>query len=121
ALSGITHDFGYPPPRSRTRLRALAEDARQTAQQAPDVGRALVAAAKQARNQRQNTAQSQKARPPTVSDTNNVADPVVVVPTVTVLVDLADWDARAEALGGTSKTLLAGFVAKFAEHVGRRR
>lgn len=122
ALSGITRDFGYPPPRSRTRLRALVEDARQTAQQAPEVGRALVTAAKQARNQRQNTAQSQTSRSPAlkVRDTDNVADPVVVVPTVTVLVDLADWDACAEALGGTSKTLLAGFVAKFAEHVGRR-
>ncbi|OBF66058.1 hypothetical protein A5753_07460 [Mycobacterium sp. 852002-51971_SCH5477799-a] len=121
ALSGITHDFNYPPPRSRTRLRALVEDARQTAQQAPEVGRALVAAAKQARNQRQNTSQSQKSRPPTLRDTNNIADSVVVVPTVTVLVDLADWDSCAEALGGTSKTLLVGFVAKFAEHVGRRR
>ncbi|MEE2854728.1 MAG: hypothetical protein VX424_18980 [Actinomycetota bacterium] len=120
ALSGITHDFGYPPPRSRTRRRALVEDARQTAQQAPEIGRALVAAARQARNQRQNTAQPQKPRPPMLSDTNDVADPVVV-PTVTALVDLAEWDACAAALGGTSKTLLAGFVAKFAEHVGRRR
>jgi hypothetical protein len=123
ALSGITHDLGYPPPRSRTRLRALVEDARQTAQQAPQLGRALVTAAKQARNQRQNTGQAQTSRPPAlgVSDGNNVADPTVVVPTVTVLVDLADWDACAEALGGTSKTLLAGFVANFAKHLGRRR
>jgi hypothetical protein len=121
AISGITHDFGYPPPRSRTRLRALAEDSRQTAQQVSEIGRALAAAARQARNQRQNTGQAQTSRPPIIGDGNNGADRVVVVPTVTVLVDLADWDARAQALGGTSKTLLAGFVAKFAEHVGRRR
>jgi hypothetical protein len=86
-----------------------------------EIGRALAAAARQARNQRQNTGQAQTSRSPIIGDGNNGADRVVVVPTVTVLVDLADWDARAQALGGTSKTLLAGFVAKFAEHVGRRR
>ena len=31
ASLGNTRDLGYPPPRSRTRLRAVAQDARQTA------------------------------------------------------------------------------------------
>ena len=43
ALLGNTRDLGYPPPRSRTRLRAVVEDARQTARDAPEVARALVA------------------------------------------------------------------------------
>ncbi len=46
ASLGNTRDLGYPPPRSRTRLRAVVQDARQTARDAPEVVRALVAAAK---------------------------------------------------------------------------
>jgi hypothetical protein len=34
---------------------------------------------------------------------------------------VADWDARANALGGTSNTLGAGFAAKLGELMGRRR
>ena len=49
AVLGNTRDLGYPPPRSRTRLRAVVQDARQTARDAPEVARALVAAAKLAR------------------------------------------------------------------------
>ena len=49
AVVGNTRDLGYPPPRSRNRLRAVVQDARQTAQDTPQVARALVAAAKLAR------------------------------------------------------------------------
>ena len=52
AILGNTRDLGYPPPRSRTRLRAVVQDARQTARDVPQVARALVAAAKLARNRR---------------------------------------------------------------------
>jgi hypothetical protein len=45
----------------------------------------------------------------------------VVIPAVTINVGLETWDARAQALGGTSKTLVAALVAKFAEFIGRRR
>lgn len=123
AIEGNTLDLGYPPPRSRTRLRAVVEDARQTARQAPEVARAIAAAAKQARDHRQDIARSRTSRPPTAREgaTDTVADEIIVLPNVTVLVDLDHWDARAQALGGTSKTLVAGFVAKFAEHIGRRR
>jgi hypothetical protein len=123
AIAGNTLDLGYPPPRSRTRLRAVVEDARQTARQAPEVARAIAAAAKQGRDHRQDIARSRASRLPTAREgaTDTVADEIIVVPNVTVLVDLNDWDARAQALGGTSKTLVAGFVAKFGEHIGRRR
>jgi hypothetical protein len=43
------------------------------------------------------------------------------VPTVSIQVDLNEWDARATALGGTGKTLIAAFAAKLAESIGRRR
>jgi hypothetical protein len=44
-----------------------------------------------------------------------------VVPAVTALVDLRQWDARANSLNGTSYSLVAGFAAKLGEHMGRRR
>ena len=48
-------------------------------------------------------------------------DEVVVVPWVSIYINLDDWDARAKALGGTSNTLAAGLAAKLGERMGRRR
>ena len=119
AVLGNTRDLGYPPPRSRTRLRAVVQDARQTARDAPEVARALVTAAKLARRRRQDTAQSPASRP--VALRGGDGDDVVVVPGITIHIDLDDWDARAKALGGTSNTLVAGLAAKLGERMGRRR
>jgi hypothetical protein len=119
ALWGITRDLGYPPPRSRTRLRAVVQDARQTARDAPEVARALVAVAKQTRLRRHDTAPSPAPRPVALRGGDG-AD-AVVVPGVTICINLDDWDTRAEALGGTSSTLAAGLTAKLAERMGRRR
>jgi hypothetical protein len=116
---GNTRDLGYPPPRTRTRLRALAQDARQTSRDAPEVARALGVAAKLARRQRQGTAQSPASRP--VALRGSVGDAPIIVPGVTISIDVADWDARANALGGTSNTLGAGFAAKVGELIGRSR
>jgi hypothetical protein len=119
ALLGNTRDLGYPPPRSRTRLRAVVQDARQTARDAPEVARALVAVAKLARRRRHDTAPSPAPRP--VALLGGDGADAVVVPGVTICVDLDDWDTRATALGGTSSTLAAGLTAKLAERMGRRR
>ena len=125
AVVGNTRELGYPPPRSRTRLRAVVQDARQTAQDAPEVARALVAAAKLARKQararhdRHDIARSPASRP--VALRGGDGDDAVVVPAVTIHIDLDDWDARAKALGATSNTLAAGFAAKLGERMGRRR
>ncbi|MGO9384557.1 MAG: acyl carrier protein [Mycobacterium sp.] len=122
AVLGNTRDLGYPPPRSRTRLRAMVQDARQTAQDAPEVARALVAAAKQARKQarrRHDTAPSPASRP--VALRGGDGDDAVVVPAITIHIDVDEWDARAKALGGTRSTLVAGLAAKLGERVGRRR
>jgi hypothetical protein len=120
AVLGNTRDLGYPPPRSRTRLRAVVQDARRTAQDLPEVGRALAAAAKLARRQRQDRVRSSSASRPVAVGASD-GDGVVVVPVITIHIDMDDWDARAKALGGTSDTLVAGFAAKLAERIGRRR
>ena len=112
-------DLGYPPPQSRTRLRAVAQDARQTAKDMPEVARALGAATRLARRQRRDASAS--PAPPSVPLNGGGGDDIVVVPVITIHVDTNAWDARAKALGGTSDTLVAGLAAKLAERVGRRR
>jgi diacylglycerol O-acyltransferase / wax synthase len=119
AVKGVRHDFGYPPPHSRPRRRALVEDARRTVRDLPEVARALGGVATLAVRNRPT-----RVRPsprPAQSVSNGDRDWPVVVPTVTVYIDLAEWDSRAECLGGTSNALLAGFAAKLAEKFGRRR
>ena len=129
AVLGHARDLGLPPPRSRTRLRAAVQDARETAQEAPEVSRALVTAAKLARRNRrdsklarrnrQDIAPSPKTRPAAIRGGDG--DEAVVVPAITIRVDANDWDDRAKALGGTSDTLLAGLAVKLGERGGRRR
>ncbi|WP_039890826.1 hypothetical protein [Mycobacterium xenopi] len=121
AVLGNTRDLGYPPPQSRTRLRAIIQDARQTARDVPEVGRALVAAARLARKQAGRSRSGARSPAPSPVAPCGCADEVVVVPTVTIYVGLDDWDACAKALGGTSNTMAAGFAAKLGQRMGRRR
>jgi diacylglycerol O-acyltransferase / wax synthase len=117
AVKGVRHDFGYPPPGSRVRRRAWVEDARQTARGLPQVARALGAAAKMGIRDLPDVV---RQRPPRTGPARE-ADRPAVVPTATVYIDVADWDARAEQLHGTSNVLVAGFAAKLAEKFGRVR
>lgn len=119
AVKGNRHDFGYPPPRSRTRLRAVVTDLCQTAQGAPEVARTLVTTAKLAVRRRHEIAQSRASRITTILAEGG--DRNVIVPSITIYIDLDDWDARAKALGGASYSLQAGFAAKLSERMGRRR
>lgn len=122
AALGKTRDLGYPPPRSRTRLRAVVQDAQQTAQDIPEVARAVVTAAKLARKQARS--QRDSARPAVsrpVAIRGGDGDEAVLVPAITIFVDLDDWDACAESRNGASHTLAAAFAAKLAERIGRRR
>jgi hypothetical protein len=116
AVKGNTPDFGHPPPRSRTRLRAVASDAWEAVRGAPEVARTLLRLARMAIRRRHDIARSKPSRPDTV-----VADGDVVVPAISVFIDLENWDARAKALGGTSYSLMAGFAAKLGERLGRQR
>ena len=119
AVKGVRHEFGYPPPRSRPRRRALAEDARQAARGLPDMGRAVGAMVKLGIRDMPSIGRP-SARPagPAVDDQ---IDRPVVVPTAAVYIDVAEWDSRAEVLNGTSNALVAGFAAKLAQKLGRLR
>jgi len=119
AVKGSRRDLGYPPPRSRTRLRAVASDLRQTAQDVPEVARTLGAAVKLAFRRRHQIARSGASRPAVIGSEG--ADCNVVAPAITIYVDLDDWDACANSLGGTSHSLVAGIAAKLGERLGRRR
>lgn len=105
---------GYPSPGSRPRRRALAADAQVMAQGLPEIARAIVAGVKLARHQRRNRVGSSTTEPSGVA-----GDGPVAVPMVTAYIDLGDWDARAESLGGTSNSLFAAVATKLAERIGR--
>ncbi|CAJ1501475.1 hypothetical protein [[Mycobacterium] burgundiense] len=123
AALGKSRDLGYPPPLSRTKLRALGADARQTVRDVPEAIRAVATAAKLARKQARE--QRTKGRAPASRSAAPVAtvggDDTVLVPMITIYVYLDQWDARAEALGGGSHTLAAAFAAKLGERIGRLR
>jgi hypothetical protein len=118
ALMGTKRELGYSPPRSRTPFRAVIQDLRQTARDAPAVARALVAAPKLVRLGRPDGAPPPAPRPAAISGADG--DEPVIVPGVTISVGLDEWDARAKALGATSNTLAAGLAAKLGEHTGYR-
>lgn len=110
AASGRRDPISWPVAGSRRRWRALREDAHQTARDLPDIARAAVAAARFA--QRHRSAESPATRAAS-------SDERVALSTTTVFVDAADWDARAQSLGGTSNALLVGLAARLAARVGR--
>ncbi|MGO9353663.1 MAG: wax ester/triacylglycerol synthase domain-containing protein [Mycobacterium sp.] len=122
AASGRHDPINWPAAGSRRRWQALREDARQTARDVPGIGRAVVAAARFARRPSGGAGSAASpvsqpvAKPPALSAG---ADERIALPTATIFVDADDWDARAESLGGTSNTLLAGVAARLAQRVGR--
>ncbi|WP_233716542.1 hypothetical protein [Mycolicibacterium vinylchloridicum] len=117
AINGITPDLGYPPPRSRTRSQAIVEDLRQAARDFPATFKALVALISLLYKRRAEL-RGPKSSPlkeiPAFELKRNV-----LLPAVSLSVDLTEWDARAEALKGNGHSLIAGFAAKIAEHIGR--
>ncbi|MGY4708721.1 wax ester/triacylglycerol synthase domain-containing protein [Mycolicibacterium sp. CBM1] len=118
AVTGNIRDVGYDAPGSRTRMQAIKADLRQTVRDLPQTARTVVKAAKVARQKRKDLAASRASRS---GEVGVAADETVVIPSIAVYVDAAEWDARAESLGGNSYSLLAGVAAKFAERLQRRR
>ena len=116
AVLGLRRDLGYPPPRSRTRREALVADVRQTIADAPELGRTALAAVKFAYRQRRNRTASASTPKPVA---RSHGDTTVIVPAVSVIIPIEQWDARGAALGGNSQSLLAGFCARLAIHQGR--
>jgi hypothetical protein len=114
AACGYDNAIDWPAAGSRRRWRALREDARQTLRDIPSIRRAAVAAARIARQNRRNAEAAAPPPPPYAG-----ADEHVTLPTATVFLDADEWNARADALGGTSNTLLAGLAARLAQAMGR--
>lgn len=118
AVKGVRRELGYPPPRSRARTHALRTDAREALRSLPEVGRTVAAAVRLAYRRRHDIARS---APPPRAVHGGDPDAEVLVPAITVFVDLAEWDGRAEALQGNSPSLLAGFAARLGARLGRQR
>lgn len=116
AAKGRRRDLGYPPPGARTLIRATLQDARGSVAEVPAIGRALAAIVRLARQHRHDLAASTVGAPsfPPRGD-----DQPFVLPALTAHVDVAEWDARAESLGGTSNSLFAGFASRLAVRMGR--
>lgn len=117
AAEGRRRDLGYPAAGSRTPIRAVREDLRETIKHLPDVAHALAAVVRRARRDRKELGSSTKASPPAPKATGN--DPLVEVPALTAYVDSADWDALAKSLGGSSNSLAAGIASRLAVMAGR--
>jgi len=117
AVNGTGRDLDYPAPRSRTRAQALRQDARTTVRALRDVPAAALGAVRIAREQSAELSESAKA----VAPVSSVRHPqqAVHLPTISVRVDQAEWEARAKALGGSSNVLLAGIAARVGAIVGR--
>lgn len=116
AACGRDDAIAWPAASSRRRWQALRQDARQTARDTADMGRALGAAVRMARRGHDGAAaptSKQRPAPPSGPDER------ITVPTAMLFVDADEWDARAESLGGTSNTLLAGLASHLAQRVGR--
>jgi hypothetical protein len=124
AACGYDHTINWPAAGSRPRWQALREDARQTVHDISGIRRALksaVAAARSAKRNRRSAGSAAAASSKALSKPAAPigADELIKLPTATAFLDCDEWDARAQSLGGTSNTLLAGLAARLAQRVGR--
>ncbi|MCV7347628.1 hypothetical protein [Mycolicibacterium rhodesiae] len=119
ALWGVSRDLGYPPPRVRSGLHALLQDARETVRDMPATAQALRAAVKEARRRQQDVVHSQAQASLTTATPSSGASELVIVPNIWIRLRLDEWTARAEALGGTTSALAAAFTARLDRHMGR--
>ncbi|WP_304106911.1 hypothetical protein [Mycolicibacterium bacteremicum] len=119
AVAGANVDIGYPPPLSRRTGRAIVEDLRETVRELPTIARAARKAVKVLRAGSQEAGQKAAAAAPAKPPVAN-PDERVIVPAITTYVDLAEWDAKAQSLGGNGYSMLAAISAKLGERMGRR-
>ena len=114
AATGITRDLDYPAAASRSKRQALLEDSRAVVRDVPGMAKSLVATAQLARKNRADIA------PKKPRATAAVAEPerTVIIPAVTVHVDIEQWDERAASLGGTANSLSLGFATRLGYRLG---
>lgn len=115
AVTGNIRDTGYEPRGARPPARAVLADLSRAVRDLPLSARTVVKAVKMLRDKRKEFARARAAQAHTSEGE------YVIVPSAAFQVDVADWDARAAALGGNSYSLLAGFAARLSEHIGRHR
>lgn len=116
AVSGHLHETVYPQPKSRSMGKAIRADLRQTLRDLPQVGRAIVATAKQGWKQRaQLRASGGSGAAPAAGDGKEN----IQVPAIWAFVDAAEWDRRARELGGNNHSMVAAFAARLAKNFGR--
>ena len=116
AANGLLIPSTYLPQGTRGWLSASLSDARQILKDAPSTLAALrklvQAKFRQPKETKQPTAK-------TVADEAYDRSQMVELPAVAVTIASEVWDACAQRLGGQTNTLLPGFVACLASHMGR--
>lgn len=117
ASEGRKREMGYPLPGSRPRATALIEDGKSTIAAVPEMARALADTLQLFRHRRHTLSSPATTAVPS-RRTSEDEKPAPIIG-VTAYIDLAQWDSRAENLGGTSNSLLAGVAARLGERLGR--
>ncbi len=121
AALGRDDPISWPAAAARGRWQAVRQDIWQTVRDIPAMARGVVAAIRLARRGREGAGATTSATSPTTASPapTSGSDETIPVPMATILVDADEWDSRAEALGGTSNTLLVGLAARLAHRAGR--
>lgn len=116
AAKGLTHDFGYPPPNSRTRRQARREDWREFVREIPKIGKAVVAGIRLAKKSKDEV--SKPAKSTAVAVRRSTPGPFRV-PMVVAFIDEPQWDECAKRLGGSSNSLVAAIASRLGALTGR--
>ncbi|MUL46951.1 hypothetical protein FZI85_03250 [Mycobacterium sp. CBMA293] len=118
AVLGQGRDLGYAQPGSRTRWQGIRADLRQARRDWPEVRRTVVAAAKMLHRRRHEISKSGDTRP---AVTAGNADEHVLMPFAGTHIDVEQWDAMCETLGGNTYSLAAAFAARLGVRMERHR
>lgn len=123
AATGVTRDLPYPPPGSRTKRQARQQDWRAFRRSVPEMANSVLAAVRVARNNRGELSPAQAPgpggrSPGGGSSSGGSSSGAVVVPAVTVHVDIEQWDRRSNELGGTPNSLFHGFTTRLGYNLG---
>ena len=115
AITGNIRELGYANRGDRSLGKAVIADLRQAVRDLPLTARTVVKAARMVRAKRDDFSRARAANAISTDGRH------VVVPSVALFIDTAQWDAKAAALGGNSYSLLAGFATRVADRLDRRR
>ncbi|HWT48958.1 MAG TPA: hypothetical protein VN255_10405 [Mycobacterium sp.] len=117
AINGQTRCLGYPPPRARSRPRAVLVDGLDFLRGLAAVFGALVACLLLLLKRGREIASQPKSPPASASRAGG--DEPYVLPALTLFLGGDAWDARAREMGGTGNSLFIAFATGLAERMGR--